>query len=243
MAAFWGFTVAQVLKVFTHYYSERRWDVWRLLGSGGMPSSHSAFVMGLVTGLGVKNGTTSDSFALAFVLAAVVMYDATGVRQHAGKHASILNLIISELPPEHPAAEQLGRPLKSALGHTPLQVLAGALLGACVGYVTIHAAYMPPAQTLQAPVLQGVAAAAAVAGGGGGGASLPRAFRGHAYAGWRSRFKLLICTIWAQPEPLAERPAEEQMRGAGTLDNVVLVLHGVGDAPEALGGAERELRD
>ena len=179
MAAFWGFTVAQVLKVFTHYYSERRWDVWRLLGSGGMPSSHSAFVMGLVTGLGVKNGTTSDSFALAFVLAAVVMYDATGVRQHAGKHASILNLIISELPPEHPAAEQLGRPLKSALGHTPLQVLAGALLGACVGYVTIHAAYMPPAQTLQAPVLQGVAAAAAVAGGGGGG-GLP--FRGHSAA-------------------------------------------------------------
>ena len=168
MAAFWGFTVAQVMKVFTHYYTERRWDVWRLLGSGGMPSSHSAFVMGLVTGLGVKNGTTSDSFALAFVLAAVVMYDATGVRQHAGKHGSILNLIISELPPEHPAAEQHGRPLESALGHTPLQVLAGAILGAFVGYLTMHAAYMPAVETLSAPTVQAYAAAAAVAGGTGG---------------------------------------------------------------------------
>ena len=124
---------AQVAKVGLEYYLEKRWDPARLFGTGGMPSSHSAFVTGLASSLGTKHGLGSDIFAVAFVLACVVMYDATGIRQHAGKHASVLNMIITELPPEHPAGRQ--PELKDALGHTPVQVFAGAFLGILVGFV------------------------------------------------------------------------------------------------------------
>ena len=104
---------AQVAKVGLEYYLEKRWDPARLFGTGGMPSSHSAFVTGLASSLGTKHGLGSDIFAVAFVLACVVMYDATGIRQHAGKHASVLNMIITELPPEHPAGRQPERRWRS----------------------------------------------------------------------------------------------------------------------------------
>ena len=81
-------------------------------------------------------GTTASS--LAVVVAGVVMYDASGVRLHAGRQASVLNVILTELPPEHPASDH--RPLRDTLGHTPLQVLAGAALGALVGFA-VGAAY------------------------------------------------------------------------------------------------------
>eukprot|EP00212_Chloropicon_laureae_P007229 CAMPEP_0197492922 /NCGR_PEP_ID=MMETSP1311-20131121/16860_1 /TAXON_ID=464262 /ORGANISM="Genus nov. species nov., Strain RCC856" /LENGTH=133 /DNA_ID=CAMNT_0043038057 /DNA_START=99 /DNA_END=497 /DNA_ORIENTATION=+ len=124
LAAILSFVFAQVAKVFTTWYLDRKWDLTRLVGSGGMPSSHSAFVTGLCTAVGFANGTSSVEFAVCFVFSAIVMYDASGVRQHAGKQANVLNQIISELPPEHPVSEV--RPLKDALGHTPIQVFAGA---------------------------------------------------------------------------------------------------------------------
>lgn len=135
VAAFAGFAVAQSLKVLTFYAAEGRWEPSRLVGSGGMPSSHTAAVAALAAAVAAISGTSSPEFAICAVLAGVVMYDASGVRLAAGRHASVLNSILTELPPEHPAACEHSTPLRDSLGHTPLQVAAGALLGCCVGYV------------------------------------------------------------------------------------------------------------
>ncbi|KAH7618904.1 hypothetical protein Ndes2526B_g05846 [Nannochloris sp. 'desiccata'] len=134
VAAFLGFFFAQIAKVFTHHFITREWDLTRLVGSGGMPSSHTSLVMGLTTALGVMHGTNSPFFAIALVFSLVVMYDATGVRLHAGKQASVLNMIITELPPDHPVSSSAGQ-LKEVLGHTPLQVAVGAVVGIIIGYI------------------------------------------------------------------------------------------------------------
>jgi acid phosphatase family membrane protein YuiD len=136
VAAFLSFALAQSLKVFTTWYKEKRLDWKRLLGPGGMPSSHSATVMALMVAVGLREGAGSPSFAIAAVLAAVVMYDATGVRFQAGRQAEVLNQIVYELPPEHPLSDS--RPLRDLLGHTPPQVAAGALLGVVMAYM-LHA--------------------------------------------------------------------------------------------------------
>jgi uncharacterized protein len=134
VAAFLGFLFAQTAKVFTHYYIESKWDFLKLVSSGGMPSSHTALVMGLTTAIGVLQGTNTPWFAIALVFSLIVMYDATGVRLHAGKQASVLNMIITELPPDHPVSSTAGQ-LKDTLGHTPLQVAIGAIVGIVTGYV------------------------------------------------------------------------------------------------------------
>lgn len=134
VAAFLGFFFAQVAKVFTHHFVTREWDLTRLVGSGGMPSSHTSLVMGLTTALGMLQGTSSPFFAIALVFSLIVMYDATGVRLHAGKQASVLNMIITELPPDHPVSSSTGQ-LKDTLGHTPLQVAVGAVVGIVIGWV------------------------------------------------------------------------------------------------------------
>ncbi|KAG8365940.1 hypothetical protein BUALT_Bualt17G0024200 [Buddleja alternifolia] len=108
-------------------YKENRIDLKILIGSGGMPSSHSATVTALTMAVGLHDGFGGSLFAATFILACVVMYDATGVRLHAGRQAEVLNQIVCELPSEHPLAES--RPLRELLGHTPYQVIAGALLG------------------------------------------------------------------------------------------------------------------
>lgn len=135
VAAFAGFAVAQSLKVLTFYAAEGRWEPSRLVGSGGMPSSHTAAVAALAAAVAAIAGTSSPEFAICAVLAGVVMYDASGVRLAAGRHASVLNSILTELPPEHPAACEHSTPLRDSLGHTPLQVAAGALLGCVTGYI------------------------------------------------------------------------------------------------------------
>ncbi|OVA03421.1 Acid phosphatase/vanadium-dependent haloperoxidase-related [Macleaya cordata] len=133
LSAFLAFAIAQFLKVFTTWYKEKRWDSKRMLGSGGMPSSHSATVTALAVAIGFHDGTGGSTFALAVVLAAVVMYDASGVRLHAGRQAEVLNQIVCELPTEHPLSNV--RPLRELLGHTPLQVIAGAVLGCIVAFL------------------------------------------------------------------------------------------------------------
>lgn len=127
ISAFSAFLLAQSIKVLTTWYKERRWDLKQLVASGGMPSSHSATVAALAAGVGLHEGVGSSIFAAAVILACVVMYDATGVRLHAGRQAEVLNQIVYELPAEHPLAES--RPLREILGHTPPQVVAGGLLG------------------------------------------------------------------------------------------------------------------
>ncbi|XP_044466244.1 uncharacterized membrane protein YuiD-like isoform X3 [Mangifera indica] len=114
-------------------FKEKRWDSKRILGSGGMPSSHSATVMALTVAIALEEGTGGPAFAIAVVLACIVMYDASGVRLHAGRQAELLNQIVCEFPPDHPLSSV--RPLRELLGHTPAQVVAGALLGCIVAYL------------------------------------------------------------------------------------------------------------
>ncbi|KAM3353101.1 hypothetical protein ACQJBY_024343 [Aegilops geniculata] len=131
VAALLGFAIAQSIKFFLTRYKEKRWDPKRLIGSGGMPSSHSATVTALSVAIGFQEGFGSALFATSTIFASVVMYDASGVRLHAGKQAAVLNQIVCELPAEHPLAET--RPLRELLGHTPAQVVAGAVLGCMIG--------------------------------------------------------------------------------------------------------------
>ncbi|ERT07016.1 divergent PAP2 family protein [Lyngbya aestuarii BL J] len=101
-----------------------------LVTTGGMPSSHSAFVSALATSVGQSIGWESPEFAIAVVFAFIVMYDATGVRQAAGQQARILNQIVDELFQEHPQFNE--DRLKELLGHTPFQVIVGLTLGIAI---------------------------------------------------------------------------------------------------------------
>jgi acid phosphatase family membrane protein YuiD len=132
IAALLSFSIAQIAKVFTHYHATGKVDYSRIVGSGGMPSSHTALVVGLCTSIGLKEGMQSSIFALCLVFSLVVMYDATGVRLHAGRQAEVLNQLIVELPRDHPLTDS--RPLRDTLGHTPIQVVVGAILGMSVAY-------------------------------------------------------------------------------------------------------------
>mmetsp|Transcript_15069 Transcript_15069/g.32668 ORF Transcript_15069/g.32668 Transcript_15069/m.32668 type:complete len:174 (+) Transcript_15069:96-617(+) len=129
-----SFALSQVTKFVIHYCKHRVWDWHRLYGPGGMPSAHTALVTALAAAVAIKEGTSSTSFAICVVLAAITAYDATGVRLHAGRQAGVLNAIVAQLPPEHPVQDHIyaGR-LREILGHTPLEVVGGAVLGLSVG--------------------------------------------------------------------------------------------------------------
>lgn len=135
-----GWTVAQMLKTLIDFAMNKNFTAERLVGSGGMPSSHSATVCGLTTSAGVVYGVDSFEFTICFVLASVVMYDAIGVRQETGKQAKLLNMILDQnifkLDNEH-----IQKNLKELVGHTPLQVFAGALLGIILALV-VHGYYV-----------------------------------------------------------------------------------------------------
>lgn len=128
ISAIVGWVVAQALKTMIDCALNKSFSPERLVGSGGMPSSHSATVCGLMTSAGFCYGLGSFEFAISFVMAAVVMYDAIGVRQETGKQAKLLNLIM-EQDMFKMNNEQIQERLKEFVGHTPLQVLAGAILG------------------------------------------------------------------------------------------------------------------
>lgn len=121
--------IAQILKVVTYYLRHRKLDFRRLIGPGGMPSSHSAFVSALAVAVGLEMGFESATFALALGFALVVMYDASGIRRAAGKQAAVLNTIVDEL--FHSGRIKEHR-LRELLGHTPIEVFAGAALGVVV---------------------------------------------------------------------------------------------------------------
>ncbi|GAA6733446.1 divergent PAP2 family protein [Thermus oshimai] len=129
--------VAQTLKLFLYYRLEGRFQWGRFLETGGMPSSHSATVSALAVGVGLKEGFGSTLFAVAAVLALIVMYDATGIRRAAGLHAQLLNQLVQELQEVLRKGPAPG-PLKELLGHTYLEVLVGALLGAFVALLSFY---------------------------------------------------------------------------------------------------------
>ena len=119
---------AQFYKVLSTLLFERRLDISRLWDTGGMPSSHSATVTSLATSIGLIEGVSSPSFAIATIFATVVMYDAAGIRQAAGKQAGVLNRIVEKLA--HKIEEKLhDERLKELLGHTPFEVMIGGTLG------------------------------------------------------------------------------------------------------------------
>jgi len=126
VAAAIAWTIAQVIKVPLDFVRTRRLNWAILLSVGGMPSSHSALVTATAYGVGLRAGFDTAVFAVAAVLAIVVVYDAAGIRRQAGKHAAIINALIEDLAAGHPLKEEQ---LREVLGHTPLQVLAGILLG------------------------------------------------------------------------------------------------------------------
>ena len=128
VSAVLGWVVAQGLKTLIDFALNKSFNKERLVGSGGMPSSHSATVCGLTTAAIIKYGVGSFEFAISFVLSMIVMYDAIGVRRETGKQAKLLNSILMENPLKL-SAEVLQERLKEYVGHTPLQVVAGALLG------------------------------------------------------------------------------------------------------------------
>jgi acid phosphatase family membrane protein YuiD len=127
-------SVVQVWKFFSALIFQREFDPRLLWATGGMPSSHSALVTALAISVGMNTGFDSPLFAVSAVLAIVVMYDAAGVRQAAGKQAQKINLIVEELLSGHPLNEEH---LRELLGHTPLQVTVGALVG-LVGAIVLH---------------------------------------------------------------------------------------------------------
>ncbi len=130
-AAAIAWAIAQALKVILTLAVSKRFDSSRVLGSGGMPSSHSAMACAMVMTIGYTDGFSSPIFALAFCFACVVMYDAAGVRRSTGKNAAVLNHILDGLSGNGYVFDE--ERLKELVGHTPLQVMAGALLGILVG--------------------------------------------------------------------------------------------------------------
>ena len=122
----------QTFKVFYDLVKTKKFNFKRIMGAGGMPSSHSAVVTGLASMIGKSQGIDSPIFALSVVFAFVVMYDAAGIRRAAGKQAKLLNRII-----DTPGLTglQVSERLVEVLGHTPTQVVVGAIIGICVGII------------------------------------------------------------------------------------------------------------
>ena len=127
--------IAQLIKFIIEVSTHRRINWRRFFESGGMPSSHSAFVCSIAMGIGFREGFASSFFALAFMIAMVVMYDAMGVRHETGEQAKVLNQMIDQWieVSEKNAPFLQNMHLKEMVGHTPLQVVAGFLVGLVVG--------------------------------------------------------------------------------------------------------------
>jgi len=135
LSAATGWAAAQVLKTIIHALLEDEWKLERLVGSGGMPSSHAATVCALVTAAAYNYGPNSFEFTISFLLAIIVLHDARGVRLETGKQAEILNEIVKYLRMEEGHTTLPEKELKELIGHTPVQVGAGMVIGFIVGIV------------------------------------------------------------------------------------------------------------
>ena len=133
MSAVIAWSLAQIIKVPVEYFRSGKTNWALLLSSGGMPSSHSAIMVGATYGAGLFIGFDSAIFAVVFPITMIVIYDATGVRRQAGFHAEKINLLIRELLSGDFKAE---KKLREVLGHTPLEALFGVLLGLLTAHIT-----------------------------------------------------------------------------------------------------------
>lgn len=129
-----SWAIAQIIKIILEFIENKKIDLKLAMSSGGMPSSHSSFVTAMSTAIGFQEGFNSAIFSICFVLSLIVMYDAAGVRRAAGKQAVVLNILIKNVEKQ---GMKIDEKLKELLGHTPIEVAAGAVLGiflACVLY-------------------------------------------------------------------------------------------------------------
>ncbi len=128
-----AWAIAQLLKPAFEFLETRRWSWGLWFSSGGMPSSHSALVCSAMLSVGLFHGFGTPAFALAVSVAMVVVYDAAGVRREAGKHAERINIVFEELFSGQPISE---KQLKEVIGHTPIEVIAGILLGIATALIS-----------------------------------------------------------------------------------------------------------
>ena len=141
IAALFGWFIAQGLKIPIHFLVEHKWDLKRFFGAGGMPSSHTAMVVSTAIMVGAQAGFDSVAFAIATILAFIVMYDASGVRRETGRQATIINRILQDvLVNGKPISDEQ---LKEMVGHKPIEVAGGAAVGLAVSglyilYLTTH---------------------------------------------------------------------------------------------------------
>jgi len=133
IATFFAWFLSCILKGFLVCVRERRFDITRFMGPGGMPSSHSALVTSLATAVGLSMGFDSATFAVCAALSLIVMYDASGIRRAAGKQAEMINAIVEAWDEKDPLMKEIK--LKELLGHTPLEVMAGAVFGILVAVI------------------------------------------------------------------------------------------------------------
>ena len=130
--AFITWIVNQSLKLMVFYITEKKWDMRRFVGAGGMPSTHSALSVCVAITIGVKEGWDSPLFALAIVIAFIIMADAAGVRRETGEQAKVLNKIILEFFEERKIRD---KNLKELVGHTPFEVIVGAFIGVVAAWI------------------------------------------------------------------------------------------------------------
>lgn len=135
VSAFLGWAIAQILKTIIDFWYTKSFSMERMWGSGGMPSSHSATVCALTTAAAMHYGLGGFEFASSFVLATIVMHDAMGVRRETGKQAKLLNMIMEQDFFDFTDVEKFHTKLKEFVGHTPLQVLMGGILGILIAFV------------------------------------------------------------------------------------------------------------
>lgn len=129
---------AQLLKTIINFFTSKKLNWERMIGAGGMPSAHSASVCSVTIALSRYVGFSSPLFAVSFLLAAVVMYDAMGVRRAAGEHAKVINMIVKKNSENKGDVIYIPRnkeQLKEFLGHTPLEVMGGAMLGILIAMI------------------------------------------------------------------------------------------------------------
>jgi acid phosphatase family membrane protein YuiD len=132
MTAIIAWFLAQILKPPVEYLRKGKWNWGYLLSAGGMPSSHSALMVGATFGIGLHEGFNNPVFTIAVAITMIVVYDAMGVRREAGRHAEMINILINELLSGHPISD---KELREVLGHTPLEVIGGIILGIIVSIV------------------------------------------------------------------------------------------------------------
>ncbi|MFG6121420.1 divergent PAP2 family protein [Thalassobacillus sp. B23F22_16] len=141
LTALTGIGLAQGLKILTHKKLSGKWDWKQVATTGGMPSSHSAGVSALATYIAANRGSRHTETALAVVFGVIVMYDAQGIRRHTGEIAKLVNELedsFATISKDFPSLEfvQREKELKELLGHQPLEVLGGALLGTALGLIS-----------------------------------------------------------------------------------------------------------